>query len=63
MHREMPNGWTFTISRWIEWAPDGTTHEGRGLAPDIPASTPEGQLGYTDRILSAAILHLQDQIN
>ena len=37
IQREMPNGWTFTISRWIEWAPDGTTHEGVGLEPDLPA--------------------------
>ncbi|MFG1690993.1 S41 family peptidase [Gemmatimonadota bacterium] len=33
--RELPNGWTFQLSRWIEWAPDGTTYEGVGLEPDI----------------------------
>lgn len=63
IHREMPNGWTFTISRWIERAPDGSTHEGEGLAPDIPAFIPEGHLGNVDHILSAAIRHLADQIS
>ncbi|MFO8174996.1 MAG: S41 family peptidase [Longimicrobiales bacterium] len=61
--REMPNGWTFTISRWIEWAPDGTTHEGRGFAPDIPAFIPEDGLGYTDPILRAAVQHLIREIS
>lgn len=63
IHREMPNGWTFTVSRWIEWAPDGTTHEGTGLAPDIPASIPEEQLGSVDPILSSAIRHLLGEIS
>ena len=62
LNREMPNGWTFTISRWIEWAPDGTTHEGRGLEPDLPALIPEGQLGTADHIIQAAIQHLFGEI-
>ena len=33
--RELPNGWTFQLSRWIEWTPDGTTYEGVGLEPEI----------------------------
>ena len=61
MYREMPNGWTFTISRWIEWAPDGTTHEGRGLAPDIPAFIPKERLGQTDPIVFSAIQNLVDR--
>lgn len=61
--REMPNGWTFTISRWIEWAPDGTTHEGRGLDPDISAHIPEDGLGLTDPILTAATQHLVREIS
>jgi hypothetical protein len=62
IQREMPNGWTFTISRWIERAPDGTTHEGVGLEPDLPALIPEGQLGTADHILQAAIQHLRGEI-
>lgn len=62
LQREMPNGWTFTISRWIEWAPNGTTHEGRGLEPDLPAHIPESLLGTVDPILQAAIQHLRGEI-
>lgn len=35
--RELPNGWTFQLSRWIEWTPEGTAYEGVGLEPDIVA--------------------------
>lgn len=59
LYREMPNGWTFSVSRWIEWAPDGTTHEGVGLAPDIPETIPSQLLGFNDPILQAAVEHLQ----
>jgi hypothetical protein len=62
IQREMPNGWTFTLSRWIERAPDGTTHEGVGLNPDLPASIPSVQLGSADRILQTAIQHLWGEI-
>jgi len=33
--RELPNGWTFQLSRWISWSPEGMTYEGVGLEPDI----------------------------
>jgi hypothetical protein len=62
LFRELPNGWTLSISRWIEWAPDGTTHEGVGLPPDIHESTPDYLLGNVDRILAAAIYHLNGLI-
>jgi len=62
LFRELPNGWTLSISRWIEWAPDGTTHEGVGLVPDIHATTPDYLLGNVDRILSAAVYHLNGLI-
>lgn len=61
--REMPNGWTFTISRWIEWAPDGTTHEGAGLEPDLPAFIPEESLGFSDPILRLAVSYLTREIS
>lgn len=33
--RELPNGWTFQISEWMEFTPDKQTFEGIGLAPDV----------------------------
>jgi len=33
--RELPNGWSFQLSEWIEYTPDHATFEGVGLAPDI----------------------------
>jgi len=33
--RELPNGWTYELSQWIEYTPDKQVFEGKGLAPDI----------------------------
>ena len=33
--RELPNGWTYELSQWIEYTTDKKTFEGAGLAPDI----------------------------
>lgn len=33
--RELPNGWTYELSEWIEYTPDKQVFEGRGLAPDV----------------------------
>lgn len=34
--RELPNGWTFRVPRWIQLLPDGTQlRDGVGLAPDV----------------------------
>jgi len=33
--RELPNGWTYELSQWIEYTPNKTTFEGVGLAPDV----------------------------
>jgi hypothetical protein len=62
LYRELPNGWSLSISRWIEWAPDGTTHEGVGLAPDRYAFIPPKLLGLADPILRLAIGHLEGLI-
>ncbi|MEO7086783.1 MAG: S41 family peptidase [Gemmatimonadaceae bacterium] len=35
MVRELPNGWTFQLSEWIEYTPSKQTFEGVGLAPDV----------------------------
>lgn len=59
LHREMPNGWSFSVSRWIEWSLNGTTHEGVGFPPDIPKTIPSQLLGSSDPILQTAIAHLE----
>jgi hypothetical protein len=33
--RELPNGWTFSLSTWIEYTPEHTTFENIGLAPAV----------------------------
>lgn len=37
--RELPNGWTFQISEWMEYTPARKTFEGIGLAPDVVAKS------------------------
>jgi len=59
LYRELPNGWSFSVSRWIEWSLDGTTHEGVGFPPDIPKAIPPQLLGFSDPILQTAVAHLE----
>jgi hypothetical protein len=33
--RELPNGWSFQLSEWIEYTPEHAVFDGVGLAPDI----------------------------
>ncbi len=33
--RELPNGWSYQFSEWIQYLPDRRTYEGVGLAPDV----------------------------
>lgn len=33
--RELPNGWTFELSTWIEYTPEKQVFENIGLAPDV----------------------------
>ena len=33
--RELPNGWTYQLSEWIEYTPDREMFEGVGLAPKV----------------------------
>lgn len=33
--RDLPNGWTYQLSEWIEYTRDKLTFEGRGLAPNV----------------------------
>lgn len=35
--RELPNGWTYQLSEWIEYIPSRQMFEGVGLAPGVVA--------------------------
>ena len=59
MTRELPNGWTYQLSQWIEYTPDRRTFEGTGLAPDLAVAqtADEGKRGVDavlDRVLTSA---------
>lgn len=54
--RELPNGWTFRVPRWISWSAAGDTVDGVGIAPDYPVSF--GDVSGRDPILEAAIAEL-----
>lgn len=60
MTRELPNGWTFTLSHQVYLDLDGMNHEGVGAPPDIehPVNVQAFDNG-TDTALEAAIAHLQ----
>ena len=61
--RTLPNGWTFALSRWIEFTPDGATFEGVGLAPDFPTwITSEDRERGVDTILELAVTQLRARI-
>jgi hypothetical protein len=54
--RELPNGWSFRLSRWQTVTPEGASYEGVGLAPDVPVWITEAQAREgRDTILERAI--------
>ncbi len=56
VYRELPNGWTFRVPRWLAFTPDFEPYEGVGLAPDVWVSTPDALLeSGTDRIFETAV--------
>ncbi|HEY4611824.1 MAG TPA: S41 family peptidase [Bacteroidota bacterium] len=59
---QLPNGWNYRLSRWIQYAADQKVFEGIGLAPDIPQwiSFADSVAGR-DAILERAIQHLSVQ--
>jgi hypothetical protein len=58
--RELPNGWTFRVPRWIEWGVRDSVYEGVGLGPDtVVQFTTTSDLLNTDPILATAIDLLQ----
>lgn len=58
--RELPNGWSYQLPRWIQYRSDKTSFEGKGLEPDIPIwITAQDQHDNIDAILEKAIELLQ----
>lgn len=63
VYRELPNGWTFRLSRWQSVNRDFVHYEGRGIYPDIPVwISSEDNIRRRDSILETAYYHLQDRI-
>ena len=58
--RELPNGWTYTLSTWIEYTLDKQIYENVGIAPDVyvPARVVEVRAG-TDSVLDRAVSTLK----
>lgn len=53
---ELPNGWQYWVSRWVEYMPDQTIFEGIGLPPDVVVGiTPADSAAGRDKILEQAI--------
>ena len=60
VQRTLSNGWQYTVSRWIEFRPDGTTFEGVGIAPDIRVDISSADAAaLRDTILDEAIANLR----
>jgi len=63
-HRELPNGWTFSVSRWQVFDADRRpAPEGIGIAPDLSVRiTPADEEAGRDAILLAALALLEGRI-
>lgn len=61
--RQWANGWRYTVSRWIEYRPDGTTFEGIGIEPDVRTDISAADAAaLRDTILDAAISDLRSRL-
>lgn len=61
--RSLANGWQYTVSRWIEFRPDGTTFEGVGIEPNIRIDIGSmDAAALRDTIMETAISDLQSRI-
>ena len=60
---QLSNNWTYTVSRWIEYLPDGTTFEGVGIEPDVRVDISAADMAISrDTILDAAIADLRTRL-
>jgi len=61
--KQLSNGWTYTVSRWIEFRPDGSTFEGVGIEPDTRVDVSAVDMAMArDTILDAAIADLRARV-
>jgi carboxyl-terminal processing protease len=61
--RELPNGWTYRIPRWVVWTIDGLQYEGVGLPPDVPLGDTDAELAEgRDPILERAVAELEARL-
>ena len=59
----LANGWRYTVSRWIEYRPDGTTYEGIGIEPDVRTDISAADTAaLRDTILDVAISDLRNRL-
>ena len=59
---QLANGWQYTVSRWIEYRPDGRTYEGVGIEPDVRLDITLADMAVSrDTILDAAIADLHSR--
>jgi len=64
VQRNLANGWQYTVSRWVEFRPDGTTFEGIGIEPDIRVDISDADAAaLRDSIMDAAVSRLQSRLN
>lgn len=62
--KRLANDWLYTVSRWIEYRPDGTTFEGVGIGPDVRVDMTISDIAVSrDTILDTAIADLFDRLN
>ncbi|MGB5331429.1 MAG: S41 family peptidase [Woeseiaceae bacterium] len=61
--KTLANGWRYTVSRWIEYRPDGTTFEGIGIEPDVRTDISAADAAaLRDTILDVAISDLRNRL-
>lgn len=59
---QLPNGWSYRVSRWIQYTAQKTVFEGIGLPPDIPVTiSAADSVAGRDVILERAIQRLSGQ--
>jgi len=60
--RSLSNGWTYTVSQWIEFRTDGSTFEGFGIEPDVRVDIDSiDAAALRDTIMDVAIADLRDR--
>lgn len=58
----LPNGWSYRLSRWIQYTADMEVFEGTGLAPKIPVGISQEDLNAgKDAILEYAVSYLTNK--